>query len=544
MVKFSSVTWILHLFVIAMPIQLQWLIPGIAAQGTWQLLVQKAGIASMHTAITHYDTAILLDRTNIGASQIALPNGQCRHNDKDKKLNPDCTAHSVMLDTQTNEVRALWVQTDTWCSSGQFIADGTMVQTGGNAEGLNKIRRLVSCAANGNCDWVESDTEALTDGRWYASNQLLPDGQRQIIVGGKNVFTYEFVPKRRNGEGSFALKLLKDTRTKEFDNLYPFVHLLPNGNLFIFANRDSIILDYTNDNVVKTFPTIPGEPRNYPSAGSSVMLPLDQANGFSFVEVLVCGGAQAGASSDPNGYQWDASQTCGRIDVNADNPTWTMETMPMARTMGDMVVMPTGDVLIINGAAKGSQGWSKASDAVLTPVSYATNDPTARFQTLTATTIPRVYHSTANLLSDGRILVAGSNTHEFYTFKGPFPTELRVEAYSPAYLDRGSDNIRPKRVSAPGNIRYRRTFTVQFTVEKVQGKLEANLLSAPFVTHSCSMGQRMLKLQLSKPVVGAGGVSSVVVAAPTSNRVAPASFYMLFVVQEGVPGNAVWVRIS
>jgi hypothetical protein len=32
-------------------------------------------------------------------------------------------------------VRALWMQTYTWCSSGQFTADGTLVQTGGYGEG-------------------------------------------------------------------------------------------------------------------------------------------------------------------------------------------------------------------------------------------------------------------------------------------------------------------------------------------------------------------------------------------------------------------------
>ena len=76
------------------------------------------------------------------------------------------------------------------------------------------------------------------------------------------MFTYEFVPKRQSGKGSFHLQLLSDTVTADYENLYPFLHLLPDGNLFVFANRDSIMLDYVNDKVVKNFPTIPGEPRN------------------------------------------------------------------------------------------------------------------------------------------------------------------------------------------------------------------------------------------------------------------------------------------
>lgn len=41
--------------------------------GTWEIVVENAGIAAMHAAVTRYGTVVLLDRTNIGASQIALP---------------------------------------------------------------------------------------------------------------------------------------------------------------------------------------------------------------------------------------------------------------------------------------------------------------------------------------------------------------------------------------------------------------------------------------------------------------------------------------
>lgn len=109
--------------------------------------------------------------------------------------------------------------------------------------------------------------------------------------------------------------------------------------------------------------------------------------------------------------------------------------MPQRRTMGDMILVPTVGVIIINGASKGSQGWGFASDPVYTPVLYSPGAAAGRrFQTLAGSGIPRMYHSTANLLADGRILVAGSNTHQFYTFNGEFPTELRIEAFSPPYL--------------------------------------------------------------------------------------------------------------
>ncbi len=275
------------------------------------------------------------------------------------------------------------------------------------------------------------------------------------------------------------------TNDAQNDNYYPFVHLLPNNELYIFANRDSILYNWQTHTTVKNFPTIPGEPRNYPSAGSSVMLPATAASGWTYAEILICGGSQFGAFKNPK-LQLPASQTCGRILPLATNPAWVMENMPIRRNMGDMVLLPTGQVLIINGAENGSQGWGFATNAVLNPVLYNPGFAAgSRFQTMTATTIPRVYHSTANLLPDGRILVAGSNTHQFYTFTQPFPTELRIEAYSPPYLTQGA--AQPAIVSAPAAIGYGESFAVTVSFSAVpSGVIELNLLSAPFVTHSYS----------------------------------------------------------
>jgi hypothetical protein len=395
----------------------------VRGQGTWQVLINNAGIAAMHCALTHYDTAIMLDRTNIGPSQIALPGGRCRNNPQDLVLKHDCTAHSVMFTPGRNTVRALFINTDTWCSSGQFMADGTMVQTGGWRDGNFKIRTLAPCPSGGNCDWVETNVP-LAKGRWYASNHVLPGGNRQIVVGGIGEANYEFVPKRAGGEGAFGLGMLNGA-----DNLYPYVYLLPTGELFIFSNRNAVALNYNSGAVTRNYPAIPGNPRNYPSAGSAAMLPLTWQTGFGRAEIMVCGGATA---HNPGAA---ASASCGRLVATGGGGGWAMENMPIRRNMGEMLNTPDGNIMIINGAQNGYQGWGLANNPALNPVKYAPGAAAGtRFQVLARTGIARMYHSTANLLTDGRIMVAGSNTHQFYTFSGPFPTQLRVEAFSPPYL--------------------------------------------------------------------------------------------------------------
>jgi len=504
----------------------------VEGQGYWETVVANAGISTMHSAVTHYGNVVLLDRTNIGPSQLGLAKGVCRDNPADRALKHDCTAHSALFTPGSNDIRPLFVYTDTWCSSGQFDANGKLVHTGGDADGLFKIRTFSPCGGGG-CDWVELDG-GLKEGRWYASNQILPDGS-QIVVGGRGVFTVEYVPA--NGRGTYKLPLLSKANDAQNDNMYPFVHLLPNNQLFIFANRDSCLYDWAGNKVVRDYPTIPGEPRNYPSAGSSVLLPLSANANYGNVEVVVCGGAAYGAFLNPAGQP--ASQTCGRIAPLAAGAGWAMENMPMRRVMGDMILLPDRQVLIINGAGAGSQGWGFAQNPVKTPVLYKPyNAAGGRFQTLTGSPIPRVYHSTANLLPDGRVMVAGSNTHQFYTLAGYLPTELRIETFSPPNL--GAN--RPAFTAAPGGLKHGQAFTA--TVKAANPKyIELNLLSAPFVTHSFAQGQRLLQLEAGAPVAAAGGFAVASKAPPTA-AIAPAGYYMLFPVADGNVGYASWVKIG
>ena len=99
------------------------------------------------------------------------------------------------------------------------------------------------------CDWVESPTEKLMFKRWYSTDQILPDN-RVFVVGGRNSFSYEFVPKK-NTDDFHNLDFLQQTLTPgEENNLYPFVHLSSDGNLYIFTNQDSILLDYKTNKVL------------------------------------------------------------------------------------------------------------------------------------------------------------------------------------------------------------------------------------------------------------------------------------------------------
>lgn len=57
---------------------------GANGQGYWEIVKDNAGIATMHAAVTSFGNVILLDRTNVGDSQLPLNNGRCRQNEADR----------------------------------------------------------------------------------------------------------------------------------------------------------------------------------------------------------------------------------------------------------------------------------------------------------------------------------------------------------------------------------------------------------------------------------------------------------------------------
>ncbi|KAF5792554.1 putative galactose oxidase [Helianthus annuus] len=515
-----------------------------AAGGSWSVLLPSIGISAMHMQLLPNDRVVMYDRTDFGISNISLPNGKCRPN------STDCSAHSVEYDVGSNTIRPLMVLTNVWCSSGTLMPDGSLVQTGGWADGYRRVRIYKSCAT---CDWQEI-SNGLNQQRWYATNHLLPDG-RQIIIGGRQAFNYEFYPKMSATENSPSFPFLVQTNDPNVENnLYPFVFLYPDGNLFVFANNRAILFNYSKNQVVKTYPTMPGgQPRNYPSTGSAVLLPLRMKEGVAeSVEVLVCGGAPKGAFANANNGRFDgALDTCGRIRISDPNPQWVMETMPLARVMGDMLLLPNGHVLIINGASAGVAGWELGRNPVLSPVTYRPdNQIGSRFEVQNPSTKPRVYHSTAVLLRDGRVLVGGSNPHDKYVFTNVlYPTELSLEAFSPSYLDPSSSSSRPRILSpkTKTKIRYGKRIAVTFTVP---GPVDLNsvsvtIVSPSFNTHSLSMNQRLLVLDSANSTKALGrSTYRVGVTAPASGNFAPAGHYLLYVVHKEIPSSGIWVRMQ
>jgi len=184
---------------------------------------------------------------------------------------------------------------------------------------------------------------------------------------------------------------------------------------------------------------------------------------------------------------------------------------------------------VINGS---TTGWSDDANSPVFEVQLY--EPGSGTWTAMCTArVPRLYHATALLLPDGRVMTAG--TDEAFNIEPYKKSELRIEFFSPPYLFRGS---RPVISDAPEAIRYGEAFSVG--TPDAGAIVSAALLRPGAATHSFNMEQRHVGLLIQER-----DTESLSLAAPPNGNIAPPGYYMLFLISDaGVPSVARFVRLS
>src|SRR6185369_1773237 len=156
---------------------------------------------------------------------------------------------------------------------------------------------------------------------------------------------------------------------------------------------------------------------------------------------------------------------------------------------------------------------------------------TQTWQTMASMAKPRLYHSTALLLPDARVLVAGGGR---FDNQAASTDQLNAEIYSPPYLFKGT---RPAITSAPAQIGYGATIGVQTPDASRIAKVA--LVKLGSVTHAFNADQRYVPLAFT---AGSGNLN---VQTPPNPNVAPPGHYMLFIVDtSGIPSVATILKIQ
>src|SRR5262249_51965335 len=123
-----------------------------------------------------------------------------------------------------------------------------------------------------------------------------------------------------------------------------------------------------------------------------------------------------GTSANPDAAVRPSAATAYVLDMTQGSPAWRqVPSMNFARTYATAVLLPDGNVVVVGGGP--TTDALGLGSAVLQPELWS--PATETFITLTPMQTPRLYHSTALLLPDGRVLVAGGGRF----FGSPDPTD-------------------------------------------------------------------------------------------------------------------------
>lgn len=515
--------------------------------GTFDI-VGDSGVPAMHAGLMPNGKVIFLDKVE-NYTQLKLSDGQY--------------AYSSEYDPATNNSTALSYKTNAFCSGGSFLANGTFISVGGNAplsdidptvtDGFDALRYISRSASDASLDgdnWVENSNK-LDSKRWYASVQTMGDGTLFVASGSLNGLdptvnannnpTYEILTAEGVSQGvSIPMEILVKNQPYY---MYPFMHLLRDGGLFVFVSKSSEIFNVSTNTTVRSFSDLPGDYRTYPNTGGSVLLPLSSENNWD-PDVVICGGGAYQDVTSPT------DPSCGRIQPLSINATWEMDSMPEGRVMVEGTLLPDGTVVWVNGGSTGAQGFGLARDPTLEALLYDPAKPLGqRWTTGGTSTIARLYHSVALLLLDGTLMITGSNPVEQPILEpstqNPYVTEFRVEIYTPPYLQGDNANKRPTDVviSSKSLTANSETFKVTFTVPTGASAAKVALYHGGFVTHSLHMSHRMAFLDTTGWVAGSTS-QTLTVTMPPNNNVAPPGPYVIYVVVDGVPSIGQFVSVA
>ncbi len=461
-----------------------------------------------------------------------------------------------------------------FCGGQTHLDDGTIIVNGGHIQNdLGEAETFLFQHDKETDDWNWTPVGEIEDtdfARWYPTLTTLPDG-RVLNVSGSQL-RCDSGPDQGElcmnhadcaPEGTehctarhlVGIPELFDPVTRTWSQLseitesvqyYPFNFVDPDGDVF-FAGADA-------GAPVPDIP--PTQSATFDvDRGSPILGAVSAHDGGSAVmyepgRILKTGGTNGAVDAIADGEI---------IDLNGAALWQATDPMNIPRRRHNLTMLPNGTVLVTGGTRQqnrefeiertcgGTDQGAACSDDDDCPPNVTCQkhtmgaqrwvaeaeiwDPQTGDWTLMAgAQVPRMYHSTALLLPDGRVLSAGGGRGG-----GAVNDYLNAEIFSPPYLFTGTP--RPVITQAPEIIHYGKAFEV--TSPEAGDVNRVSLIRLAAVTHSFDQNRRFVPLTFDP-----SGDIGLQINAPAGPNVAPPGYYMIFLVSTaGVPSVARFVRL-
>ncbi len=285
--------------------------------------------------------------------------------------------------------------TDIFCSSQLVLPQGGSVFVAG---GDNWTGTATTNTGNNNSNLFDYNANTLTRGnnmnraRWYSTSTTLLNGE--VYIQGGTGGTDR--PEIRASDGTF--RLLSGADTSAFDFMYPRNFVAPDGRVFGYDSAGRMY--YVNTSGSGSVTQVGQFASSYAGSDASAAM-------FAPGRILQFGGNSNGAIV---------------IDINGASPTVTpTQSMSSQRRLVTATMLADGKVL----ATGGSQVWNELTG--VNNIAEIWNPATGTWTQGYEGALARLYHSTALLLPDATVLVAGGGA------PGPL-NNLNAEIYYPPYL--------------------------------------------------------------------------------------------------------------
>ena len=444
-------------------------------------------------------------------------------------------------------------RTNLFCSGHSFLPDGRLIVTGGHStergaavEGHGSINtnifdfRTDRWQGNpGNPSGDLTPPPDMNNGRWYPYNVTLDSGETMVqsgsfIPSGSTTSVQNDIGQIYNPDGTWrdVKGLTASVGSLAVLRNYPFLHLLPNGQVYVAGSSGS------KETWFLTYSTIPGEGEWSGGQWASSTHQAGTSVQYATGKIMNIGGGTFGSQAI-NGYE-----TIDLTGPTADlpNQTWTpLTAMGFPRVNHTGTLLPDGQVLVTGGSRCGGfNNHNCPGGPVLTPELWNGTS----WQQMANHQVARGYHSTAILLPDGRVMIAGgglpgaageSPSAGITCVVGDTRAVCRkyghneVEIFSPPYLFAagGGAALRPSITHAPKDVTYGQNFTVGVGSVRANEVTDVVLVKLGAVTHGFNQDQRRIRLTATTD-----GDLRLSVSAPADSKTCPPGHYMMFLMKQ------------
>jgi hypothetical protein len=403
-------------------------------------------------------------------------------------------------------------------------------------------------------------------GRWYPTAVTLPDGKVSVFSGVTKAAKNMQASQVRKTEtfdpatGAWTENYIGPASEASLP-LVVRLMLMPNGKILYSgmgqmwnpggwaADQALWSIQKVWDPQTSRWETIGLAPYGVRGGAAQVLLAMDPP--YDRATVMDVGGTLV--TGTPGSYLGTPITTLTTVKADGTVTNTRTGDLNTGRWYSSAVTLPTGEVLAVSGADRDSTVTAGLEIPIRRPELY---DPeTGTWTQMAGSGRDRVYHNSATLLPDGRVLVGGH---------APFPTgfppftgtprdvvpgvtanndrDPSFEVFSPPYLFRG---LRPAIGGVQRGIRWGQSFTI--STPDAASISEVVLSRLPSPQHVIDPDARTVRL----PFLAFDGELMAVApptTAPGASAVAPPGYYYLFIMKDSpngpIPSVARIVRVG